>query len=158
MTDNEQTKGELTAKEKSLNNLRPFAKANEELTEEEKQRQHEIRSKGGKARVLQIERQKTLKELANELLNAKVSRERAQNILGDVADNISEDSLTNGALMLGAMLNEVFENKTAKSAEFLRDTSGQKPKDEINITAETMTEADRSLMANIAERLGIKTD
>ena len=158
MADNEQTKGELTAEEKRqkrLNNLRPFAKTGEEITEEERERQRELRSKGGKARVAQIEKQKTLRELANELLNAKVSRERAEKVLGELAEDISEESLTNGALLLGAMLNEALDNRTVKSAEFLRDTSGQKPTTEVSLTADVTTDNDRALMANIAERLGI---
>ena len=156
MEDNNKiTNGDVTADR--LKNLKPL-KVTDDMTEEERQRQHEIRSKGGKARALQIEKQKTLKELANQLLNTKVSKERAKNVLGELANDIPDGDLTNGALLLARMLNEVYENGTTKAAEYLRDTSGQKPKEEISLTADIMTDSDRALMANIAERLSATPD
>lgn len=116
----------------------------------------EFSRKGGIARGEQRRKQKSLKEIANLLLESKTSRERAENILGDIAKDIPDEDLTNGALLMAKMFNECFTNGTVKSAEFIRDTSGQKPKDEISLTADIMTEADRTLMANMAEILGVK--
>lgn len=154
MTENDNKANELTGKEKRLANLKPLVE-HDGMTEEELAYIRECRSKGGKARAEQLRKAKSLKELANQLLECKVSKERAKKVLGELADDIAEEDLTNGALLLGSMLNEVYENKTAKAAEFVRDTSGQRPKDQIELTAEVMTDNDRSLMADIAERLGI---
>lgn len=160
MNEELKTKGELTAEERQYNveNIKPYIlpKSTEGLSEEERQRIHEIRVKGGKARGEQMKKAKNLKEIANMLLEAKVSKDKARNILGDMADCIPDEDLTNGALLMARMLNEAYENGTSKSAEFIRDTAGQKPTTEISVTAETMTEADRALMANIAERMGLE--
>lgn len=159
MADNESTKEprELTAKERQIANLKPL-KETADMTDEERAYIHEIRCKGGKARGEQMKKAKSLKELANQLLETKISKERAKQVLGDLADEIPEEDLTNGALLLGSMLNEVYENRTAKSAEFIRDTSGQAPKMQLEAQVEVYSEADRALDAKIAERLGLLGD
>lgn len=154
MDENNKTDGALTAD--SFKNLKPLPKSTEGLTEDEKQRVHDIRVKGGKARGEQRRLHKSLKDIANDLLDTSVSKERAMEVLGKFADNIPAEQLTNGVLLMAKMLNESLTNGTVKSAEFIRDTSGQKPKDEIALTADIMTEADRTLMANMAEILGVK--
>lgn len=151
MAETDKTTGGLTAEEKhqrQIANLKPFRKGEERTTE--------CAIKGGSVRGEQLKRAKDLKTLANDFLNTRISRERAVDVLGEIANDFSDDDLTNGAVLLGRMFAEVLENGTARSAEFIRDTSGQKPKDEISVTAETMSDADRALMANIAERLGLK--
>lgn len=155
MTENESTTKELTGKEKRLANLKPLVE-HDGMTEEELAYIRECRSKGGKARAEQLRKAKSLRELANDLLECKVSKERAKKVLGELAEDIAEEDLTNGALLLGAMLNEALDNRTVKSAEFLRDTSGQKPTTEVSLSGEFMTEADRSLIANMAEILQAK--
>ena len=40
-----------------------------------------------------------------------------------------------------------------KAAVFVRDSAGDKPADAVEITAETMTEADRRLLQRIQDRL-----
>lgn len=157
MADNEsiKTSGELTAKERQIANLKPL-KETADMTDEERAYIHEIRCKGGKARGEQMKKAKNLKELANMLLETRVSKERAKNILGDLVEDIPEEDLTNGALLMARMLNEVYENGTAKAAEYIRDTSGQKIKDEIAVDVRNMmTDADRALMENMAEILGV---
>lgn len=155
MTENESTTKELTGKEKRLANLKPLVE-HDGMTEEELAYIRECRSKGGKARGEQMKKAKNLKELANMLLETRVSKERAKNILGDIAEDIPEEDLTNGALLIARMLNEAYENGTSKSAEFIRDTSGQKPTTELALSGEFMSEADRALIANMAEILQAK--
>lgn len=156
MTDKETTKGELTAEERKTigyANCKPLG-LTEDTTEEERQRQHEIHVLGGKARAEQRRKAKNLKEVANMLLDMQVSRGRAKAVLGEIADSIPDDELTNSTLLMARMLNEVYENGTAKSAEFIRDTSGQKPQTELAVDLNnTMTEADRSLVANMSDVL-----
>lgn len=150
MDETNKTNGGLTAEEKhqrQIANLKPFRKGEERTTE--------CALKGGAVRGSQLKRAKDLKTLTNDFLNTRISRERAVDVLGEIANDFSDEDLTNGAMLVGRIFKEVLQNGTAKSAEFIRDTSGQKPKDEIAVTTETMTEADRALMANIAERLGL---
>ena len=157
MTENESTK-ELTGREKRMANLKPFARTGEPQTEEEIQRQREISIKGGKARGEQMKKANSLKELANDLMECRISRERAQKVLGELAEYIPDENLTNGALLLGSVFGEVLENKTVKAAEFIRDTSGQAPKMQVEAQVEVYSEADRALDAKIAQRLGLLSD
>ena len=151
MEETTKTNGELTAEEKrkkQLANLKPFRKGEE--------RAKECAILGGIKRGEQIKQRKSLNELANRLLDGHVSRERAVEILGDTANFFSDDELTNGALMLARVFQETMENGTTKNAEFLRDTSGQKPTERIETTVNAMTEADRELLRNIADRFKVE--
>lgn len=147
MTENESTKAnELTGKEKSLANLKPFS----ELSPEE---QKAIRSKGGIARGEQRRKQRTMKEQMLALLNTTASREQAQKYLGADAEKLTEDDMTFQGLMTAKMWQEATQNGNAKAAEFCRDTSGQRPKDLLEVSGNVITDADRALMANLSKRL-----
>ena len=50
-----------------------------------------------------------------------------------------------GSVMIGAMIQGAL-NGSFKCAEFVRDTAGYKPKNEVEISADIMTDADRSLI------------
>lgn len=135
----------LTGKEKRALNLQPLDTVN-------KDRQREIRSLGGKARQEQIKQRKTMKEQMCALLESKASKELAKKYLGPEAENIPENELTMQAVMLLRMWQEATEKGNARAAEFVRDTSGQRPKDQIELTADIITASDRSLLDNIADR------
>ena len=143
------TNGDVKTVEKkhrgNIQNLKHFTKGDE--------RTKECAKLGGIKRGEQIKKSKSLRELANTLLDGRVSRERATEILGDLADVFTDEELTNGALMLGRVLQETMENGTTKNAEFLRDTSGQKPTEKIETTLNTINDNDRALLRNIAERM-----
>lgn len=150
MTENESTTKELTGKEKRLANLKPI----QSLTDEEK---HNLAVMGGKARAEQKRKQRTMREQAQEYLKAIVSGELAEKFLGhDEASTLTEEDLTVQGVMIAKMAFEAMQNGNAKAAEFVRDTSGQRPKDIIEVSAEIMTEADRNLIANMAEILQAK--
>ena len=140
----------LTGIEKRQRNLKPFS----ELSAEE---QKAIRSKGGKACAEKKRQLRTMREQAQAHLQAIVDRETAEKYLGArEADKLTDDDLTVQGLMIARMAQEAIKNGNAKAAEFVRDTSGQRPKDIIEVSAEIMTEADRSLIANMAEILQAK--
>jgi len=139
---------ELTGIEKRMANLKPF----NELSPEE---QKAIRSKGGIARGEQRRKQRTMKEQMLALLNTTASREQAQKYLGADSEKLTEEDLTFQGLMTAKMWQEATQNGNAKAAEFCRDTSGQRPKDIVEVSADITTDTDRQLMADIAERLGI---
>ena len=152
MTEKLNTNGEITTADVNekkhkgnIQNLKHFVKGDE--------RTKECAVLGGIKRVEQIKKRKSLNELANTLLDGRVSRERATEILGELADYFTDEELTNGALMLGRLWRETMENGTIKGAEFLRDTSGQKPTEKIETTLNTINDNDRALLRNIAERM-----
>ena len=150
MTEKDTAK-ELTGREKSLANLKP--PINKRTPEE----QREISRLGGIARGEQRRQQRTMREQMLALLNTKASHEQASKYLGEAdAERLTEDDLTYQGLLSARMWQEAMQNGNAKAAEFVRDTSGQRPKDVVEVTANVMTEADRALMANMAEILSKK--
>lgn len=143
-----------TGIQKRLNNLKPF-RPYSELTPEEQQKQREILSKGAKTRNEIYKKNKSMKESAELLLNAKISRETAEKVLGD---NFDVDGIeTMQDLIIARMIRETLENGNTKAAEFIRDTSGNKPVSAaaLDITADIVTAADRSLIDKVANRLGM---
>ena len=141
-------------RQNSLNNLRPWRKL-DDLTPEEQERQREIARKGGHARNNQIIKQKTMKESAQALLSAKVSTEYAQKVLGENYDITGIETMQD--LITARMIRETLENGNTKAAEFIRDTSGNKPVSAaaLDITADIVTAADRALIEKVADRLGM---
>ena len=124
-------------------------------TEEEKKRKHEIAVKGGKARNEQLKQRKTMRESAETLLQTAVSREYAAKVLGENFDISGVETMQD--LITARMLREILENGNTKAAEFIRDTSGNKPISTaaLDITADIVTAADRSLIEKVADRLGV---
>ena len=151
MTDDKSTAKELTGIERRLANLKPI----NEMSEDEKK---DFARKGGIARGEQRRKQRTMKEQMLALLNTTASREQAVKYLGADAEKLTEDDMTFQGLMTAKMWQEATQNGNAKAAEFVRDTSGQRPKDVVEVTANVMTDADRALMANMAEILGAKPE
>lgn len=138
----------------SLANLKPFKKMSE-CTPEEKERMLEISSKGGQALKNKYDNARTLKEVCNNALRIKVSREKAQTYLGDDVDLLEfdndgmvemQDVMTIRAMRLGT-------DGNIRAYDYIRDTSGQKPKDDISITGDLISDADRQLLQNISARL-----
>ena len=97
-----------------------------------------------------------MREQAQIYLQSLMSHEQAKSYLGVDAEKLSAEDLTVQGVMIAKMAQEAIQNGNAKAAEFVRDTSGQRPKDIIEVSAEIMTEADRSLIANMAEILQAK--
>lgn len=151
------TEEEIKAEKKrrQIANLRPF-KPLDQLTPEEAEKQKALIVKGGKARQAQLQKAKTWKEQALALLGTKVSREQAKAMLGEDVNLIPEDAdlTVQGVLTVKAM-QEFILNGNVKSLEFLRDTSGQKPTNEIEITADIMTDDDRKLLESVSNRLNV---
>jgi len=143
----------IEAHKRKVANLVPFKKENA-LTEEERQKQHDIVVKGGIARGEQVKKAKSMKEQALTLLNTKLSRKEAERLIGDKAELIEDTDLNVQSVLMVRAFMALLEDGNIKSAEFLRDTSGQKPKEEIAIDGNViMTEADRRLLDNLSRRL-----
>ncbi len=128
-------------------NLRPL----NTLSKEERSK---IASLGGKARVKQKIEQKNLRETALTLLNTPISREQAKRFIGNDAELIEDTDLTMQSILTVRAMRALLDDGNIKAYAELRDTSGQKPKDEISIDNKViMTDADRKLLENIKNRL-----
>ena len=98
-------------------NLIPFDK----LTEEE---QRNIASKGGKASVEARKKKKNMKEALQLLLSLDVKSLKVREQLK--ALGIDETDMNNEMALMVSMLNKALKGDKG-CAEFIRDTSGQKP-------------------------------
>lgn len=153
MTTKEPTKEELKQKEEkrliSNSNLKPL----NTLSPEEAK---EIRRKGAYASAEKKRQKRTLKDSALLILEMSVSKESAKTItdnteiLKELPDNLQMQDLMNLSLA-----REAIESGNARAYEALRDTSGQKPTDKLEVEADITTEADRALMLALQNRLGI---
>lgn len=143
------------SKQNSLKNLKPLRGYTDDMTEEERKRVREIAVKGGKATQECLKKAKTFKDVCNQALTTKVSREKAMSFVGDDIDLIpfDENGFTDMQTVLSVRAMRISADGNAKYLEFVRDTSGQKPKDEMTITADIMTDNDRALIDKINRRL-----
>lgn len=127
---------------KGLANLEPFGTLSPE-------KQRELSIKGGLARQKQVRERKSMKESLNVLLSMELSREKAEEISGEILEN---GMTMQDALMIRAI--KTAQEGNVKALEFIRDTSGNKPKEEIAIDGNViMTDADRRLIDNLKRRL-----
>ena len=140
-------------------NLKPFVKS-ESLTEEEKQKQSDICRNGAYARMEKQREKRNLQQTTLALLETKLSREQAQNMIGKQADLIPDENLDMQTVLSVRLATALLDDGNAKAFELLRDTSGQgvKAKSEIELSGNLMTDADRSLLEKITARMGISGD
>lgn len=157
--NNQPTEEELRRKryEQRVANLKPFRK-DEDLTPEERERQNALRSLAGKKRSENIRKNKSMKEDALRLLNTLIDRQDAVRLIGEGAKYIPEDELTFQNILLMSAYKIATEDGNAKLFEFLRDTAGYKPKDEVSVEADIMTDSDRALIDKMSRRLTLKSD
>lgn len=107
-------------------NLKPF----NSLTEKE---QREITSKGGKASAKKRRQNKTFKEIINKFLDGQVSDERLKQQM--IEFGFADKEVSNKSCAVFALWREAIQGNT-KAFELLRDTIGEKPQDQINISGE----------------------
>lgn len=96
------------------------------------------------------EQKKNFNELAKAMLEQVVSNKVISETLDDT-DMMLDN--TYGSLILAAMIQGA-KNGSFKCAEFIRDTAGYKPKNEVELNADIMTDADRSLIDKLNKRIG----
>lgn len=155
MTDEQkELERKAEARKRQLANLKVF-KPYAELTEEELKWQKEQTLKGGKARGEQLTKAKNLKEIGNVILDTKVSREVAERLIGESAELLGDNDLTISAMLMLSAVREGIEQGNIKALEFIRDTTGQKPKDEVSIDANVMTDQDKRLLDKALKRQNI---
>ena len=128
-------------------NLIPFNK----LSEEE---QKEIRSKGGKASGEARRKKRDMREVAKAILEHAMNEAQIDEVLGNSKELLDGDKSVM-AVLTARMVQEAGKG-SYKHYETLRDTAGFKPKDEIDISADIMTDADRELVEKVNRRLEAK--
>lgn len=110
-----------------------------ERTEDERK---EIYIKSQESRKRNKEEKKNFNELAKALLDQVVSDKVIRETIDDPDMMIDN---TYGSLILAAMVQGA-KNGSFKCAEFIRDTAGYKPKNELEIQADIMTDNDKALI------------
>lgn len=128
-------------------NLIPFNK----LSEDE---QKEIRSKGGKASGEARRKKRDMREVAKAILEHAMNEAQIDEVLGNSKELLDGDKSVM-AVLTARMVQEAGKG-SYKHYETLRDTAGFKPKDEIGISADIMTDADRELIEKVNRRLEAK--
>lgn len=121
--------------------------------EHQTEEQRAIRSMGGKARQEQIRQRKSMREDLQQLLNCKLSKNQARQILGDDVEQLGNDINVQRVLLVKAS-QEALINGSIKALEFLRDTVGDSPKQQLEIQADVMSDADRALIDKLSGRIG----
>lgn len=121
-----------------------------------KEELQELSRKGKEAYRKKREVEKNMMEIARALLNTKMKESKVKEILGDSTELLQGDYSLSAVLIMKQIM-EAQEGST-KAAEFIRDTSGNKPVERQEITADIMTDADRELLAKVAKRQGITGD
>ena len=119
-----------------------------ERTEEERKL---LASKGGKARWDKERNKRTMNDMAKELLDRTMSNDSIEEVLGSSREILGEDN-TVSAVLLVKMIQQAMAGNS-KCAEFVRDTAGYKPRNEVDISADIITDEDRSLMDKLQKRL-----
>lgn len=147
------------ANEQNLNRFRNY----ETLTDEERLRQREISQKGQKASIEKRKAKKTMQETFKAFCEMDIKREDAEKLIGNFSKYVGDDVLTIQGLITALALKIGVEDGNVKALEFIRDTSGNKPKDtsSVELSANVMTDADRRMMENVSKRItsdDVKTD
>lgn len=130
----------------SLKNLKDIRDVNKRLTKEE---MSERNSKAGKASVQKKRDTRTLKEIMLELLAAEAPEE-------DIKKYGLPAGASNSMVMSAAAARKAREGDL-KALEIVRDTAGQMPTKEVNLSADIVTEADKKLIDKVAARIRKET-
>ena len=142
-SENKDDKG----KRNGIDNLIPFNQRTEE-------QQREIAKMGGKASGEARKKKRDMREVAKAILEHAMKDEQIDEVLGSSKDLLDGDKSVM-AVLTARMVQEAGKG-SYKHYETLRDTAGFKPKDEIGISADIMTDADRELIEKVNRRLEAK--
>jgi hypothetical protein len=89
------------------------------------------------------EAKKNINELAKAMLEQTLTEDQLSSILGNNTTMLLDNSVASA--MLGAMIQGAL-NGSFKCFEAVRDTAGFKPKNEVELNADIMTDADKALI------------
>lgn len=134
----------------SLKNLMTADEAreyNKRLTSEQKS---ERGKKGNLASQKAKRDNRTLREIALELLSSEASPEM-------IAKYNLPEGVSNGVVMMAAAAAKA-QDGDVRAQEYIRDTAGQMPTKEVQVSAEVFTEANKALLDKVAERIKKETE
>ena len=109
-------------------------------TIEERQK---LGSIGGKKAKENRDAKKNFNELAKAMLEQTLTESQIKDILGDKTTMLLDNTVA--STILGAMIQGALDG-SFKCAEFVRDSAGYRPKDMLEVQADIMSDADRSLI------------
>ena len=131
----------------SLKNLMPIQEVNSRRSRE----QHSADSrKAGLASAQKRRDTRTLKEICLDILSSEAPEE-------DIKRYGLPEGTSNSVVMTVAAARKAREGDL-KAQEYLRDTAGQMPTKEVNLSAEVITEADKKLIDRVAARISKETE
>lgn len=93
---------------------------------------------------------KNLQEIARAMLEQTASEKMIKAVLGDSTETMQDSTF--GSLLIAKGLIEALQG-SFKWAEFVRDTSGQRPKNEMEISADIITDSDRALLDKLTSEM-----
>ena len=126
----------------SLKNLMPIDEVNKRCTREEIK---ERCSKAGKISAQKKRDKRTLKEIVLDILSSEAPEE-------DIKKYGLPEGTSNSVVMTVAAARKAKEGDL-KAYEVMRDTAGQMPTKEVQLSAEIMTDADKALLEKVQKRL-----
>ena len=121
------------------------------LTQRPLEEANAIRRMGAKAVSDKHKEAETMNEIAKRMLAVDMSEDVVDEILGKAKELLGEERSAS-AVIIARMIQEACAG-SFKAAEFVRDTAGYRPKDIHEISADIITEEDRSLIEKLNKRL-----
>jgi hypothetical protein len=123
------------------------------VTERSKDELRQMAINGGKRSGEVRRERKTAREIAQAMLQAKLSEDAIDKYLGE--DKALLDGNNDAyAVLIAKMIQTTLEKGDSKAATFVRDTAGDKPDENMNV-ATVFTEGDKALMEKLSKRLGM---
>lgn len=139
----------------SIANLRPGAS----LKDMEPAKRREVQQAGARASAESQAKRRTIREIYSDLLQQPDNVASIED--AELAERVQEMAQQRGTPVtiyesIAAAMAAKAKAGDVKAAVFVRDSAGDKPADQMEITAETITDADRRLMDNLSKRLAKK--
>lgn len=97
------------------------------------------------------ERQRNINDIAKAMLEKTLSDKSVSEILGEGVEMLDDKSVA--SVMVAKMIQTACAG-SFKAFETVRDTAGYKPKNEVEVTADIMTDSDKALIENLRQRIG----
>lgn len=122
----------------------------------------EIQRKGAEALHAQHKHRRNLSEIMDDLL--KKPADKVLSLLTEDEQQTKLSTLMAGTdatvydLVAARMAIEAIANGDTKAATFVRDSAGDKPVEQQEISANVMTDADRALLAKVSKRVDTTED
>lgn len=114
-----------------------------------------IKQKGQKATMDIVRSKKNIKSICNELLNMSASDIASNVVSKEMADKLKDTDITLYDLIIAKQIEVALKDGSVRSAEFLRDSNGDKPTDKTQTDINIISESDKLLLNSINERLEV---